>query len=389
MTRAVLAISANELRRVVRDRTAAFFVAVLPVIIIVVIGSSFGGGGSDLPVGVVDLDGSDRSRELADGLDASSALDVRTYTDEGDLAADVRTRRIEAGVVVPAGYGEALDAGEPTEVRLLSDPTAAGATPVQSAVSGAVAAQGRVHAAATFVAGRIGGDPAELLATAEAEDARSTPVAVDVEQVGDDRRAGLSPFAYTAPSNLVLFLFVNSIAVGAVLATDRANGITRRLLATPHPVSTIVAGVGLAKLTFALAQAGLILGVGALLFDVDWGDPVGAALLTLTFAVVSTGVGLVVGSTARTAEGAQSVGVPVAIGMAMLGGCMWPLDVVPDAMRIAGHLVPHAWAMDGWRDLVLDGGGLGAVATELAVLAGFAAVALAAAVWRLRLALTA
>lgn len=387
--RAVLAISANELRRVLRDRTAAFFVAVLPVVIIVVIGSTFGTGGSDLPVGVVDLDGTARSRELAEALDSSTAIDVSTYTDEGDLAADVRTRRVEAGVVLPAGYAEALDAGEPTAVRLLSDPTASGAVPVRSAVAGAVAAQGRVHAAAAFVAGRLGLDAAELVEVAEREADALAPVAVDVEQVGDDRRADLSPFSYTAPSNLVLFLFVNSIAVGAVLATDRASGITRRLLATPHPVSTIVAGVGLAKLTFALVQAGLILGVGALLFDVDWGDPAGAVLLTVTFAVVSTGVGLVVGSTARSTEGAQSVGVPVAIGMAMLGGCMWPLDVVPDPMRIAGHLVPHAWAMDGWRDLVLDGGGLGAVATELAVLAGFAAVALAAAVWRLRLALTA
>jgi ABC-2 type transport system permease protein len=384
---AVLAICANELRRVVRDRTAAFFVAVLPVVIMIVIGTTFGAVSSDLPVGVVDLDGSAASRELAAALDRSPALDVTAYGDEDDLRTDVRTGRVEGGVVVPAGYGAALGGGATAAVGLLTDPGGATATPIRSAVTGAVGGQARVQAAATFAAEATGGDRAALVDVAAAEAGGLAPVAVAVERIGDPGRGDLSPFSYTAPSNLVLFLFVNSLTVGAVLATDRRNGITRRLLVTPHPASTIVAGVGLAKFAFALVQGGLILAVG-LLFDVDWGDPVAVVLLTVVFAVVSTAVGLLVGATARSADTAQSIAVPVAIGMAMLGGCMWPLDLVPPVMRVIGHAVPHAWAMDGWTDLVLDGEGLGAVAVELVVLSGYAAVLLALAAWRLRVALT-
>ncbi|HEX8580893.1 MAG TPA: ABC transporter permease, partial [Acidimicrobiales bacterium] len=166
---AVLAICANELRRVVRDRTAAFFVAVLPVVIMIVIGTTFGAVSSDLPVGVVDLDGSAASRELAAALDRSPALDVTAYGDEDDLRTDVRTGRVEGGVVVPAGYGAALGGGATAAVGLLTDPGGATATPIRSAVTGAVGGQARVQAAATFAAEATGGDRAALVDVAAAE----------------------------------------------------------------------------------------------------------------------------------------------------------------------------------------------------------------------------
>ena len=73
-----------------------------------------------------------------------------------------------------------------------------------------------------------------------------------------------------------------------------------------------------------------------------------------------------------------------AVAMGMLGGCMWPLSIVPAPMRVAGHLVPQAWAMDAWQKLIFDHGGLGDIAPQLAVLSGAAVVASVVAVRRLR-----
>jgi linearmycin/streptolysin S transport system permease protein len=94
--------------------------------------------------------------------------------------------------------------------------------------------------------------------------------------------------------------------------------------------------------------------------------------LVVVFAVVATAVGLLVGSTVGDPEQAQAVGVPIAIALGMLGGCMWPLEIVPPVMRTIGHVSPHAWAMDGWIALVFDREGVAGIATDLAVLAAFA-----------------
>ena len=63
---------------------------------------------------------------------------------------------------------------------------------------------------------------------------------------------------------------------------------------------------------------------------------------------------------------------------------MWPLEVVPPALQAAGHLTPHAWAMDAWIAVSFEGGGLTTIAGDLLVLGVTAAALLALANWRLR-----
>ncbi len=186
----------------------------------------------------------------------------------------------------------------------------------------------------------------------------------------------------------MLFTFINTIVVGSFLARDRKQGITLRMLATPHGTGTILAGIGASVLAFSLLQSALILGIGGLVFGVAWGNPLGVALLVVLFAVVATAVGLVVGSTVSDPDQAQAAGVPIAIALGMLGGCMWPLEIVPPVMRMIGHVAPHAWAMDAWIALIFDREGVGGIAVELAVLAAFAVVLGLLARRRLRRALT-
>lgn len=382
------AITGTELRRIGRDRLALFFILVLPVVVIIVIGATFGSFPSSFTVGVIDLDGSPVSAGLVSGLDDSSALQVTTYQDQGVLERDLRTGRRNAGLIIPPGYGAAVTSGQTAELTLLADPAASATSSVQSAVAGVVDQQGATQAAATFASRVVGGDQAVNLAAAERLGPTLPAVGVETVSVGKAVVSTTNQFSYTAPSNLVLFVFINSLAVGASLVESRRLGVTRRTYAAPVSAGTLVAATGASRLVFALLQAALILLVGRVAFGVEWGNPVGAGLLVVDFALVATGAGLLIGSLARTAEQATAVGIPLAVALAMLGGCMWPLEIVSPAMRAVGHLTPHAWAMDGWVHLVFDGQGVEAIWVDLLVLAGFAAVLLTAATWRLRRVIT-
>jgi ABC-type multidrug transport system permease subunit len=61
--------------------------------------------------------------------------------------------------------------------------------------------------------------------------------------------------------------------------------------------------------------------------------------------------------------------------MAALGGCWWPMEIVPDTMKIVGHFFPTAWAMDSLHQLISFGSGLREIAPKLGVLAMFALAA--------------
>jgi len=114
-----------------------------------------------------------------------------------------------------------------------------------------------------------------------------------------------------------------------------------------------------------------------------------AAALVIVWVLVGTGAGMLAGTVFRTPEQASAIGPALGIGLGMLGGAMWPLEIVTPVMRAIGHGTPHAWAVDGWIEVLSRGGGLLDIGPQLAVLAGFAAVLLALASIRLRRRLTA
>lgn len=388
--RPVVAIAAANLRRVLRDRTGLFFVVVLPIVIIIVIGSTFGTGDVAFDVGVVNGDGSSAlAGELHDRLERSPTLSLRRYDDAAALHRAVRRDEVSAGVVVPAGYDASLRSDRDVEVELVADPTAEATTAVRSAVSAEVAAQAGMVAAARFAGAETGRGFGPSLEKARRLEATARTVSVDARTIGDRVDPVSSRFAYTAPSNLVLFVFVNSLAAAGALVETRRLGITRRLLATPTSAPAILAGEALGRFAVALLQAVLILLVGALMFDVDWGDPLAAGALVLVFVLVGTGAAMLVGTLFRTGDQASSVGPPIGIAFGMLGGCMWPLEVVGDTMRAVGHVVPHAWAMDAWAELIFDREGFGAIAPELGVLAVWATALLLVAAARLNRSITA
>ena len=294
---------------------------------------------------------------------------------------------VAAGVVVPAGYEQALRAGRAADVTFVVDQTRPAPAAVRSAVAAATSRQAAMVQAARFAAGTAGVSFDAALARARALAGGRDQLRVEATTIGGRQDALPSGFNYTAPSNLVLFVFITSLAGAAALIEERRLGVTRRMLAAPTTASAILLGETLGRFLLALLQGLIVFTVGWLVFGVDWGDPPAALLLVTVFALVGTGAGMLFGSLLRTPEQATSIGPPIGIALGMLGGCMWPLAIVPAPMRLAGHLFPHAWAMDAFIDLISKDAGLAGIAGRLAVLAGFAAVLLALATWRLRRAL--
>ena len=54
----------------------------------------------------------------------------------------------------------------------------------------------------------------------------------------------------------------------------------------------------------------------------------------------------------------SALGPALGMILGLLGGTMVPIEVFPDVMRTLSHVTPHAWAMDAFHRLLLDGGGL-------------------------------
>ena len=135
------------------------------------------------------------------------------------------------------------------------------------------------------------------------------------------------------------------------------------------------------------SEATYIVAMSAIVFGVVGGDPLAVGALILAFGLVAASVAMLVGALATNAEQASSLGVFVGLALGALGGCMIPIQVMPDLMQQVARLIPHSWALTGLQSLI-DGGGIDSVLPNLAVLLLFVAVLLPLAAWRFRRAIT-
>lgn len=381
----VLAIATVELRRLFRYRANVFFLFVLPMLIILLLGAAFGGGSAR--VGLTGASGPLGER-LAGALEARPNLDLERYADESDLEAAVQRGEVQAGLVVPPDYDAALRGGQVATLRYFARPDSLGQE-LRSTVEAAVAEQSLVLRAARFL-------EQEGIAAFDQALVRAEAVAAAVPRVetrlttpeGEPYPEESGRFEEGASTQLLLFIFLNSLIAASALIEARRLGVARRMLSTPTPVRTILVGEALGRLGIALAQAAIIIVGSAFLFGVDWGSPPAVAALVLAFCLVGCGAGMLLGSTLRNEAQAGAVALLVGLGLAAFGGSMVPLEVFPDAVRTAAHTTPHAWGNDAFSDLLARDTSLADVLPEIAVLLCYASVLLALAIWRLHVTLT-
>jgi ABC-2 type transport system permease protein len=191
-------------------------------------------------------------------------------------------------------------------------------------------------------------------------------------------------YDYGLVGTLVLFMFITAISGGALLVDARRRGVVARLLATELRSRSLLVAEVLSRYVTVLVQAGIVLIFGTVLFGIHWGPPLPVALVVGMYGLVGAAAGIAVGVIARTFEQAIIFGTVSAIGLGMLGGCLWPLRVAPPALRSLARFTPQHWAIDGLLRLVDRSSGLPGIGTSLLVLAGFAVAIMALSARRLR-----
>jgi ABC-2 type transport system permease protein len=382
-----LAIAGSNLRRLLRLRANVFFLFVLPMLIILLLGAAFGSEAAR--VGVVSEGSGRLGAELVAALDRREQLEVERYGDEGALREAVERGAVTGGLVVPNGYDFRLRAGGSASLRWFARPDSL-AEELRLAVQSVAAEQAAVLRAARFLERERLADGDDALAKARAAATAVAPLEVRVRtEEGEDYPAAGGRFDEGASTQLLLFIFLTSLNGAIWLIESRRLGVTRRMLSTPTPVGSILAGEALGRLGIALVQAAIIVVGSALFFGVGWGEPLAAAALVFAFCLVGTGAGMLLGAVARSEEQAGPIALLLGLSLAALGGSMVPLEVFPDAMRTVAHLTPHAWANEAFSELLRHDGTFADVLLELGVLGGIATGLLAVATWRLRRVITA
>jgi ABC-2 type transport system permease protein len=385
MFKQIRAMTWKELKIYLKDPAVWAWLFLQPFVLIVALsfamGGSFGGdpeAEEAIRILVVNEDQGTQGAVVLAQLDAMGALSLETTWNNQPLTREQAERLIVEGerdlaLVIPAGFSQAVETattpGPETTIVAIGDPGFP--NEVVEPILGAL--QGFAVAAAMAQ-----GLPEHATVSAAILVERVAPPGMQAERIP-------TAFQYNVPGVTIYGIFwIVSLLAGSVYREKR-EGTFRRLLVAPMTRSTMLAGKLLPYYLINLLQITVMLGLSRLLFGIDLGtSPVGLVLVSLAAAATATGLGVLVAALARTDAQVGAISTILLITLAVLGGCFVPRWVMPEWLQTLGLLTPHAWAVDAYQALMVQGAGLAEVLPAVAVLAAFAGVFFGVGVWRFR-----
>jgi ABC-2 type transport system permease protein len=185
-----------------------------------------------------------------------------------------------------------------------------------------------------------------------------------------------SGFDHTIPGTTVQFIMMMVMIYGGItVMEDRKRGILARLLYSPLSPGGLFRAKLLGRWLMGLLQALMLFAVGKAFFKLNLGNVPLALLVIAVFALAMAALSVFIGSVVTKEDLIIGLSVLLANTFAALGGCWWPSEIVPPAVRAVARISPAYWAMDALHQLTFFQGGFAQIVPALAVL-GALAVAL-------------
>jgi ABC-2 type transport system permease protein len=399
----ILNLAYKDLGQIVRDWKSGLFLLVMPILFTLFFGFVFGASDSKpeldprLPVGVIDQDQQGEG-SLAASLEAlleSSEVIRPVVLSEGE--AQQANQMVEKGdlaavVVIPSGYSDGLLADQPIMLEVIMDPSQPAGQTVSRALEmvtgrllGAVEA---AHISRELLPSQNGQE--SLKRALSAWETPALTVAVDASRAtGDtsqnDEAGSSSGFAQASSGMMVQFSIFGLITSAMVLLLERKSGTLQRLLSSPISRVEIIAGHILAMFLVVFAQQLILVLLGQFVFGVDYlREPLAILLMIIALALWAASLGLLISAISRKEDQVITLSLIAMFIFAALGGAWFPLEVAGKAFATIGHVMPTAWAMDGFQNILMRGLDFSSVLMPAGILLVYAAAFFGLAIWHFR-----
>ncbi|MBI5502589.1 MAG: ABC transporter permease [Deltaproteobacteria bacterium] len=412
----ILALVRKDLQLFFRDPRGLMLVFLMPFMFIVIMRLAMRGayGDDDAPIRVLAVveDRGDRAASVLGDLEKLGGFAVETARDGRPLDRAAAAELVADGerplaVIFPPGFSQALEAGPgespaPAVVEVMIDP----ASPVQLVQPLVGTLQGMIERSMylamvprgvdlviDWVAPQTGSARRAELQTISRQatagvsgDGGASPVRIErvappgmaVEKMPDS-------FQQNIPGYTVFGIFWIVSLIAHSIHDERRQGTFRRLLVAPLGRGTMLAGKLIPFFLVNLLQAAVMLGAAGAIFGVGLGhSPAGLLVVAVAAAAASSGLGVLVSAFARTEAQIGGLTTMLLLALSAVGGCFVPRVIMPDWLRTVGLASPHAWALDGFQDILVRGQGVVDVLPRAGALLAFAAVFFLVGVWRFR-----
>jgi ABC-2 type transport system permease protein len=391
----ILDLAFKDLSQILRDKRSLLFVVAMPILFTFFMGFAYRGSTNQVntdprtPLAVVNPQPDARlNQALMESLEASDA--IRPVPQDENTAMDALHKGDVAGVlVIPFGFDEQANTGLVPQLKLIASSSSADGqslyqllrTPVSRLFS--TVAIARISAEEQANPGEY--VPAFSLAWSKWK-ANSQLSLVRIEQAVAEKSSdwtGGNPYNQASPGILVQFAIFGLITSAQILVHERKSRTLERMMTTAMHPREIVGGHLLAMFALTFFQTTLLVIFGQYVLKVDYmREGLGTLLVAVALCLWVATVGLLIGVVAKEEQQVILYSMIAMFFFSALGGTWFPLEMAGGAFAAIGKLLPSAWAMNGFQNLLIRGLGMDSTLLPSAVLLGYAFLFFVVAVWR-------
>jgi ABC-2 type transport system permease protein len=360
----MMAIVEREMRKFFRSPALMLASMIFPLVQLIILGNAFGGKIRDAKMAIVDQDGGTQALRVKEAFDSVRA-NIRTfvpipYDSEKQAVEDVRNGKLQGAVIIPPQYSRRVYEENHPRIALVVDNSD------------------------NFMSSALESELSDLT------DALNQPTVSPriLQQTALDV-VELYPYIeymkYLLPGSLALAMFVSVMIGGGMLyIDDKARGVHEGYLVTPITKLELVLGLNLAGAIKAVMTGVIIVVIGSLIAGIGTVfNPL--TILGLLIMIILTSLAF------NTMMFLLMVRIedPL-VPRAMFGilntllffpsGAVYPIQAFPRWLRAIAWCDPFAYAVDGFKCLLLKETSLSAIYGDMLFLSIFATVTLAVAI---------
>jgi ABC-2 type transport system permease protein len=340
---ATASVAYKEFLHIYRDRRVLLLVLTLPPLFTLLFGHAFETGElTGIKSLLIDRDNTPRAQEFIDIISKNKTFRWQRGSSDTNNPSDLLGHGVQATLVIPAGWNESLENGDPKPLLLYLD---------NGDINTASAVEGSVRESLGDFQLKQRDRMIETLPEEVFELGKQLPVQIRkrfvsmMEMWSVDRKLLYNPKSrvidYVVPGIIGLILQLLTVTLMAcTIARERESGTLYQLMVTSLRRREIVIGKMLPYLVVSILLVVVIMAVSGWHFGVAFYQLPALAVVCLLFLLCSLGLGLLISAFSRTQTQAIQFSVFFLLPVFVLSGAFAPLEQLPKAIQYVSELFP-------------------------------------------------
>lgn len=364
-----MTILLNNLRRIFGRPINIILMIGVPVVLNILF-IYMGGVGATYTIGVIDNDSSTLTSTMLEQLSDRAKI-VTFEDDENLLSSALLNSEIDLALKFPENYAQDIIDGNDAKIQTFAVKDSNLSAPILLLIES-------FNMAAQEFGNQSNGDSDKFYIALDGYVNETFKAEYESFEFGTQENVSraVSSLGYLAMGMMFLMSFATTLVL-----EDKVSRVYSRIMTTPVSRGSYLVQHLISYMLVAIIQVVVIINLIPEIMEITFGSTPEirnqVVAVTLLFSMVCISIGLAISRFSKNGVVAGAFVSLVNLPVLMLGGCLWPRELMPEALQRIGDFMPTTWFLKAAQE-VMYGNGYSGAANYLIYLVALSAILLIA-----------